>query len=499
MVAQHYRWDFIGLSTDTKPTPETSPKVVDGSTFYCSDTSKLYVFCKDTWYEKTVSGGGGGTTYTAGEGIDITGNVISSSEILTLNYADYNPNDDMEPVKIFPEWLLENGVKAGQLLRIKPASEEVAQPMFFNMGVDENGNPAYREYDAVIPAAIFTVSLNNMIEVNDSYQYLTLTQFSQANDTTFDNLWGWEIDRTDTPTVYTFIGYRFLGTDSNVIELNSSMYNYHETGDYDDGIALWLLKPGYYAAPGGDKIYIHSTASTTDRKNFLISASNGTNKVITEINQNSIVGYRVDDADGILSSSDTFYVATTTTGNSNQLVMTQNATTSMVYADAVNKTKVKIGGNITGNYGVQIGYVGTENGDRSVSIGHMGSGNSADSVNIGESSRVEYGAPYSVALGSYSYTTMQGQVDISTLKSTNTYGYNNSQYRLLTGLYDGQSNHDAATVAQGNKLMTTAPATTDAGVLGQLWTDTTAMHTYQVTAIDTTDPDNPVYTWSQRW
>ena len=78
MVAQHYRWDFVGLSTDEKPTSETSEKVVDGSTFYCSDTSKLYVFCKDTWYErKALGGGGGGTTYTAGDGIDITDDTIS--------------------------------------------------------------------------------------------------------------------------------------------------------------------------------------------------------------------------------------------------------------------------------------------------------------------------------------------------------------------------------------------------------------------------------------
>lgn len=60
MVANKYRWDFIGLSTDEKPTPANSEKVVDGSTYYCSDTSKLYVFCKDTWYEKTATGGGGG-------------------------------------------------------------------------------------------------------------------------------------------------------------------------------------------------------------------------------------------------------------------------------------------------------------------------------------------------------------------------------------------------------------------------------------------------------
>ena len=72
----HYRWDFIGLSTDEKPTPATSPKVVDGSTFYCSDNSKLYVYCKDQWYEKTATGGGG-TTYTAGDGITIADDTIS--------------------------------------------------------------------------------------------------------------------------------------------------------------------------------------------------------------------------------------------------------------------------------------------------------------------------------------------------------------------------------------------------------------------------------------
>ena len=61
----HYRWDFIGLSTDVKPTPATSEKVVDGSTFYCSDTSKLYVYCANNWYERLpLGGGGGGGDYT---------------------------------------------------------------------------------------------------------------------------------------------------------------------------------------------------------------------------------------------------------------------------------------------------------------------------------------------------------------------------------------------------------------------------------------------------
>lgn len=47
------RWDFIGLSTDEKPTPTTSKQVVDGSTFFEADTSKLYFWTKNQWYNKT--------------------------------------------------------------------------------------------------------------------------------------------------------------------------------------------------------------------------------------------------------------------------------------------------------------------------------------------------------------------------------------------------------------------------------------------------------------
>lgn len=59
MVANHFRWDFYGLSTDTKP-DSSNPKVADGSTYYEADTSKLYVWYKDQWYEKQSTGGGGG-------------------------------------------------------------------------------------------------------------------------------------------------------------------------------------------------------------------------------------------------------------------------------------------------------------------------------------------------------------------------------------------------------------------------------------------------------
>lgn len=46
------RWDFIGLSSDSKPTSD-NPKVTNGSTFYEADTSKLFFYVEGTWYEKT--------------------------------------------------------------------------------------------------------------------------------------------------------------------------------------------------------------------------------------------------------------------------------------------------------------------------------------------------------------------------------------------------------------------------------------------------------------
>ena len=53
MPRQVYRFDFLGLSTDTKPTPATSENVTDGSTFYEVDTSKLFFWTAGNWYEKT--------------------------------------------------------------------------------------------------------------------------------------------------------------------------------------------------------------------------------------------------------------------------------------------------------------------------------------------------------------------------------------------------------------------------------------------------------------
>lgn len=205
-------------------------------------------------------------------------------------------------------------------------------------------------------------------------------------------------------------------------------------------------------------------------------------------------------------------------GSSTTDVMSQNAVTSMIFADPATQKRVKIGASSSGSDGsVVIGLnahgggssnadvvIGSgayaNNGNQNIVIGSVAQtgSNSSHSIAIGASAKVDSAARGAIALGPGAHATVSGAVDIGASLMTNR-GYNNTVYRLLTGLYDGQSAHDAATVAQGNTLATSAPTTATEGVLGQLYTDTTNMHTYQLTAIDTTDPQNPSYSWTQRW
>ena len=92
-----FMWKFIGLSTDSKPTQDEDKKVSDGVLFYETDTSKLFVFFRGTWYEHISSGGGGGGGTTnfnqlsnrpKQAGVQMTGNTnIPGMYILTV--AEY--------------------------------------------------------------------------------------------------------------------------------------------------------------------------------------------------------------------------------------------------------------------------------------------------------------------------------------------------------------------------------------------------------------------------
>ena len=121
-------------------------------------------------------------------------------------------------------------------------------------------------------------------------------------------------------------------------------------------------------------------------------------------------------ADGTWDTAGSAINVVQTTGTSTTDVMSQNAVTSMVFADPSTNANVNIGG--------------TNLGSRSVAIGY--------NTNISAS------YPYSVALGAGAKPSARGEVNIGS-GTQSTWGYNNTAYRLLTGLYDPQSDHDAAT------------------------------------------------------
>lgn len=370
MVSQKYRWDFIGLSTDEKPTPETSEKVVNGSTFYCSDNSKLYVFCDGTWYErKPLGGGGGGGSYVAGNGIDITDDTIS-----------------VDTTTIQPK------LTAGS-----------------NVTISDD-----------------TIS---------------------ATDTTYSN---------------------FVGT---------------------DGTAAGTA--GLVPAP-----------ATTDAGKFL--KADGT----------------WDTAGG--GSGPT---VVQTTGTSTTDVMSQNAVTSMVFADPATQYKIKIGAGTStseGTDGIEIGHNAKATEINTTALGVSASASSARSTAIGQASiaqainslavggaTVRTGSDNSVAignaatvssnksgaiaLGAYSSPSASGEMNIGS--SNTSYGYSSSNYRLLTGLYDPQNAHDAATKGYVDPTTdSSAPTTATVGRLGQIQIDTTTATAYMCVAVDTVTPS---YTWKK--
>lgn len=150
-----------------------------------------------------------------------------------------------------------------------------------------------------------------------------------------------------------------------------------------------------------------------------------------------------------------------TTGTSTTDVMSQDATTKMVYGNG--RINIGTGNSWTGGSGtLRIGNTATVTANRGTVVGESSTAakeatafggeanaSSEDSLALGYHAQVASNAYYSIALGAYSNPTLRGQFDVSTGNQT-TAGYNNSNYRLLTGLYDGQSAHDAVTVEQVN-------------------------------------------------
>ena len=153
-----------------------------------------------------------------------------------------------------------------------------------------------------------------------------------------------------------------------------------------------------------------------------------------------------------------------TTGTSTTDVMSQNATTSMIFADPSTAMRIRIGsGSNAGTDSVGIGKNASGYMSGCVAIGRNADAHNQYTMAIGaQSSATNQGA---IALGAYSSASHDGEMNIGS--SSTTYGYNNTNYRLLSGVYDPQNAHDAATKgyvdARGITFLSTADYDTPSG------------------------------------
>lgn len=167
-----------------------------------------------------------------------------------------------------------------------------------------------------------------------------------------------------------------------------------------------------------------------------------------------------------------------TTGTSATDVMSQDAVTKMIYPYNGDKQKIIIGDNITSENSYRSLFLGygidhssyaspdkivlvTEpfareeiqpQGSNQIIINAGGGSNAsrrvmtgAAAVAIGNDTLVS--GDYSIALGAKSTATTKGEFSIGG-SSLGTNGYNNTNYRLLTGVHDGVNAHDACTKGQ---------------------------------------------------
>lgn len=248
----------------------------------------------------------------------------------------------------------------------------------------------------------------------------------------------------------------FIGTHGGIKTLTEDDYDYPDNNP--DGIALWRLADGVYQIASGVKTYMNSANSSSENQTAFISSGwsgdmhdvtifqiTGRGIYFWRTNLNYTEGY----AEETTNNTNLPFIKVSqlvqTTGNDQYNVMSQQATTSMVFADPNTKFQVQIGD----------GASSTLQGN--IAIGRNSNSSGSGGVALGQNSKAQ--GPASVALGSGAVTTngVRGEINIgSNATGYTTSGYNNSEYRLLTGLYNPQNAHDAANKDYVDTSITTA-------------------------------------------
>lgn len=253
--------------------------------------------------------------------------------------------------------------------------------------------------------------------------------------------------------------------------LSTSDYNYPTNNP--NRVMMYKLDSGLYYVPDDVNYGCVSGENNSDWGHFVLVAKAATNSSRGEIydfcsNPNAYTGIDQNGSNSTKRSLTTDIVQST--GTSTSTVMSQKAVTDELFPQYSSKSKGVIG---IGNYSSIANY-----GDSKIGIGNITLGNQsayALAINSGDSGgtvnsisgigiwagaggtvtgasgiAIGNGASVSgkgaIAIGNSSSASTQGEFNIGT--SNTEYGYNNTNYRLISGVHDGQNAHDAATVGQ---------------------------------------------------
>lgn len=487
MVAplQHYRWDFYGLSTDDKPTADTSEKVADGSTYYEADTSKLYVWYDDAWYEKED---GGGTPYVL---------PIASADTL-------------------------GGVKVGSGLTIDSETGSLSV----------SGGPTTVIQNAGAPTTATEGTVGLLLEDTTNgklYQCTAVNEPADENDpTTYtwvevgqDLVDGVIIKNAGAPTTATVGAIGLLLEDTT----NGKLYQCTAITagvDPDPTTYTWT------EVGAGSAVTVVQTRGTSQTD--VMSQDAATKLVFSPC-----------------KSTNPTYHDTITIGDSitidnrswDGVSIGNDITNTGTYAIAIGKSASLSGANPNGQYGVAIGAFSVNNGEHSIALGDhsrieysekgvmdiglhgvsgqgynngnnrklkgiatMGS-NEADETSAANLAYVKLrinatgtAAPTTsttgVIGGLYSYVDTTGSTPVTRIYQCVNIT-NQAEYIWVDITTEVKAKIDALIITNAG-----APTTATVGTVGQLLEDTTNGKLYQCTAVTAgVDPDPTTYTWTE--
>ena len=238
-------------------------------------------------------------------------------------------------------------------------------------------------------------------------------------------------------------------------------------GQLDAVLDAVLYSPTTYLVNSGNLPAILKLEAFTGNLNSLLEIASGPDNKVFVGTDGNVAGKsglvpapKATDDDKFLKSDGTWATVSggssvnvvQTVGNSQTDVMSQRAVTSMVFKDPATRYQTLISGGSSDTSGVgsvALGYGAQAYGQQAIAIA-SGIADASRAISIGGHANNSQGAKAqgSIALGYGATTTQVGEMNIGS--SDTSYGYATSNYRLISGVYDGQNAHDAVTVGQIN-------------------------------------------------